>query len=287
MSRENGQTLPMALILVTLAMLLAAFIIPKFHVISRSYASKEKHLKAYYAAEGAIDVVLTDLAHGADASSKGYKVPNVTINGFTPDITISVPKAGNPPDSTESFFDPNTSDAELKQLQPGTGYLLRLQDIHPRHMEINWAYHPAGLTRIGIWRGKTALKPGRISSWPDEEPVQISTSTGSSNHLSLAVSAPGTYDVVFFNPLWRKKGGRQRPNKEKATVPFEDSTNRSHTWIYADSHRDYIIESSADDMRVKAYVRQIPGLISPPVSWSRENPGQIPREVRILSWLQR
>lgn len=283
----------MALILVTLAMLLAAFVIPKFHAISHSYVSKEKDLMAYYAAEGAIDVVLTDLAHGADASSESYEVPDVTINGLTPHMTISLPETGNPPDSTESYFDPNTDDAELEQVQPGTGYLLRLQDVHPGHMEINWAYHPAGLTRIGIWRGETALEPGEISSWPDEEPVQTNTSTSSNNHLSMTISDPGTYNVVFFNPLWQKKEGQrgrgkgQRPNKEKTTIPFEDSTNRSHTWIYADSHRDYIIESTAGDVSVKAYVRQIPGLINPPTSWSRENLGQVPREVRILSWLHR
>ncbi len=302
MNRESGQALPMALILVTLAMLLAASVIPQLHTISRSQVSAEKNLMAYYAAEGTIDVVLADLAHGADASSEDYEIPNVTINGYTPDITISTPETGNAPDATKNYFDPNTSDPELEQIPPGNGYLLRLQALHPGQMEINWAYRPAGLTRIGVWQGETSAEPGQVLSWPDEEPIQTHTSTNSNNHLSFTVSDPGTYDVVLFNPLWQEqqgggidsleedtgnRGRGQRPNDEKTTILFADSTDEGHTWIYADSHKDYIIESTAGNVSVKAYTRQIPGIINPPASWSRETPSQIPRDISILSWSHR
>ncbi|MFP3976198.1 MAG: hypothetical protein ACLFVK_08255, partial [Dehalococcoidia bacterium] len=83
------------------------------------------------------------------------------------------------------------------------------------------------------------------------------------------------------------EGGGERPNNEKTTIPFDGSTDSNHTWIYADSHRDYIIESTAGDVGIKAYVRQTPGLFSPPTSWSRENPSRIPREATILSWSHR
>ncbi|MFP3975375.1 MAG: hypothetical protein ACLFVK_04035, partial [Dehalococcoidia bacterium] len=349
MNKESGQTLPMALILVTLAMLLAAFVVPQFHVISRSYVSAEKDLMAYYAAEGAIDVVIAELSHGNNPIEEGYEAPNVTMNGYTPTITISRPNAGNAPDSEETHFDPNTSDPELEQLQPGNGYLLRLHDIHPGQMEINWAYTPAGLTKIGIWQSDTRSDPGKVLSWPDEDPVHTHESTSSNNHLSFTVSESGTYNVVFFNPLWEEQeggggidwieelieglepilrllqrfeaedaasllsvllddlreegeetsgsevrgrlaeirallsppadptrwraiinriealerrleanrgneGGGERPNNEKTTTPFDDTTNQSSTWIYANSHRDYIIESTAGDVGIKAYV---------------------------------
>ena len=276
-NEQKGQALPLALILVTVAALLVAFLVPQFHTVSRSQVSAEKDLTAYYAAEAGMNMVMADLSHGAAAASEGYKIPVITLNGYTPEILVSTVAEDAPKlDSKARYLDPNTKDPQLKQVRAGNGYLLRLYDVHPGKLQVNWAYSPSGLTKIGVWRGETSLKPGKISSWPEEEPLYVRESDDSYNQSSLLIiTSAGTYDIAFFNPLWKEeeieKGKPTKvPNSDKRTSPFNASGDRESTWLFVDAYKDYIISSTVAKVSIRTYVRQVPGPCAPPLKWTRD-----------------
>ncbi len=285
---EKGQTLPLALIVITVSALLVAFIVPQIQVISRSQSIAEQKVLAYRAAEAGINTLLADLRHGADVASATYTLPSLTINGDTPQVTISLPQSGqSTPAAPENRFDPNTADPHLKSLEPGNGYLFRLY-LHPGKLQVNWAYSPAGLTRIGIWEGETSLEPGRISSWPEESPLYTGVSTSSCNQSSVTITGPGTYDIVFFNPLWQeKKLGKKTiniANSDKTTSPYSAPGGSKSTWVFASAYKDYLLSSTAGDATITVYVRQIPGPCAPPLTWTKNSAGWSEQEVIIYTW---
>ena len=288
-SSEKGQTLPLALIVITVAALLVAFIAPQFQAISRSRSVAEQKVFAYYTAEAGINILLADLRHGADVAGATYTMPSVTTNDYTPQMTISLPQADqSEPAAPESYFDPNTGDPHLKSLQPGNGYLFRLY-LHPGKLQVNWSYSPAGLTRIGVWQGETSLSPGRISSWPDEEPLYSKESLLSHNQSSiLTIISPGVYDIVFFNPLWQeKKLGKKTiklAGKTKTTSPCTTPGDSKSTWVFASAYKDYLLSSTAGDTTITVYVRQIPGPCAPPLTWTRKSAGWSEQEVITYTW---
>jgi len=286
---EKGQTLPLALIVITVSALLVAFIVPQIQVISRSQSIAEQKVLAYRAAEAGINTLLADLRHGADVASATYTLPSLTINGDTPQVTISLPQSGqSTPAAPENRFDPNTADPHLKSLEPGNGYLFRLY-LHPGKLQVNWSYSPAGPTRIGVWQGETSLSPGRISSWPEENFLYSGASTSSHNQSSsLIITSPGVYDVVFFNPLWQEKklGGEtiKLAGKTKTTSPCTAPGDSKSTWVFASAYKDYLLSSTAGDTTVTVYVRQIPGPCAPPLTWTRNSAGWSEQEVITYTW---
>lgn len=279
MRGERGQTLPLALIFVAMAGLLLTFLIPHFGAVARSEANLAKREKAYWTAEAGVNLVMADLAHGADALSPRYSPPRPSLNGLTAQVKLSRPKGEGPP-CGEHYFDPGTACPSFKLLRAGSGYLLRIKSLKPGRLEINWAYKPSGETRIGVWRGPLSPCPGRLTSWPRERPLYEHKAEGEVNHLGpLRIESGGTYDVVFYNPLWRE--GLQR-NTDKATLPFGGG-GRKATWVLARAYQDYLVTSSAGGVTIRAYLRQIPGPCEPPTEWEPSSSGPENR-VLILSW---
>lgn len=283
MRGERGQTLPLALIFVALAGLLLTFLIPHFSTVARSEATLAKREKAYWAAEAGLNMIVADLVHGADALSPDYSPPELSLNGFTARVKITRPKGEAPP-SKEHYLDPGVSHPAFKLLRAGNGYLLRIKTLKPGMLEINWAYRPSGESRIGVWSGPLPLSPGKLTSWPERKPAFEHQARGEVNHLGpFTIDSGGTYDIVFFNPLWMEGKGVPQKNTDKLTSP-SGRGGYSATWVLAKAYQDYQVTSSAGGATITAYLRQIPGPCEPPTRWEPRRSSWQKNRVLLLSW---
>ena len=79
-----------------------------------------------------------------------YTVPSVTVNGYTPAVSIATPQAGAVPAGTEQYIDPGVSNPQLASVSSGRGYLMRLFNVRAGTLTVNWAYSPAGRARVAV-----------------------------------------------------------------------------------------------------------------------------------------
>lgn len=281
---EQGQALIYALIFLIVGSLLVASLVPFLGAGFRRQLASREHVMAGYAAEAGIKRVIADLIRGADALSPHYIIPQITINDHTPTIDISAATIVIP--SKQMYVDPGVRDPALSVIRAGQGYLMRLHHVKEGELTVNWAYSPAGLTKLGIWYGLTPQDAGRIYAWPEQEALATAESTGDYNYISLTITNPGIYTIVFFNPLEIEREPDEGeeivlvPNTDKVTSPF-GAGGGMNTWIYLRAHQDYIIAATADEVSVLAFVRQVPGF-SEPLTADRSS--WITNEVSILSW---
>ncbi len=264
---QKGQVLPLALVFVVIAGLLLVFLVPHFSAVARSQAAMLRRERTYWVAEAGIKRVLADLVHGADPLSLGYSLPSVELNGLRPELSVSQ-VVTELPEVSELWFDPGVADPHLARVRAGSGYLLRVRNVRPGRLEINWAYHPAGKSKLGVWVGPLSLSPGRLTSWPAAKPLYEQEAEGEGNHLGpVTLNSPGVYDIVFYNPLWTEKkrpGGKASvKNTDKLTHQFA-AGRRGATWVRVKAGKDYSITSSAGGTTIKAWVRQMPGPCEPP-----------------------
>ncbi|MCL0097583.1 pilus assembly PilX N-terminal domain-containing protein [Dehalococcoidia bacterium] len=286
MSRKNeqGMVLVYVLIFLVVGSLLVASLVPVVGAGSRRHIAGRGQMLAGYAAEAGIKRVVADLVRGADAFSPHYTVPQITVNEHTPTIDIRAATIALPSD--QLYVDPGVWDPSLSAIPAGTGYLMRLHHVKEGELRINWAYSPAGPTKLGISEGLTPQAAGRIYAWPEEHLIATAESSGDYNYISVDITDPGIYTIVFFNPLEIEEDPNEEypneeeervlmPNTDKVTNPFGPGGSEN-TWICVRAHQDYIITAAAADVSVSAYVRQVPGP-SEPSGW-------ITNEVLIYSW---
>jgi hypothetical protein len=265
---EQGQALIYALIFLIVGSLLVASLVPFLGAGFRRQLASQEHVMAGYAAEAGIKRVIAVLIRGADALSPHYPIPVITLNKHTP--TIDVRPAIIAPPSEVAYIDPGVRNPALKVVPAGQGYLMRLHHVKESELRVNWAYSPAGLTKLGIWKGLTAQAAGRIYDWPEEYLIAMAESIGDYNYVSVDITHPGIYTIVFFNDAGTK-----------VTTRSFGQGGSMNTWIYLRAHQDYVITVAVGEVSVSAFVRQIPGF-SEPLTADRSS--WITNEVSILSW---
>ncbi len=262
-----------------------------------------------YAAEAAIKRVIADLERGADGiptvyvttsphspnanyqtfyTTTTYTIPSpLNLNGYSAQISISSPPPGVMPALKQQYVDPGLNHPYLSSVAAGYGYLMRIFNSTTGTLQVNWAYAPAGISRVGIWNGfpvdnqtQLPFEPGRITKWPTDPPI-LDTGNSPANATSTRTIAlsigPGVYSIVFDNT---------RGTSSKTTKAFAPTGGPDDTWIYAISYKDYLLTGTSGSVTVKAYVRQIPGYTQPPTGdWSITNPSFLPNNIYIHSWV--
>ena len=154
---------------------------------------------ARYAAEAGLNRVIADMVRGADAYpttytttsphkallayetfeiTTSYTVPSVTVNDYTATVEISLPTESQArPAGQQNYVDPGVTHPYLATLEAGYAYLMRLYNVKAGTIQINWAYSPESISRIGVWAGipltphGDPYPPGRIGVWPLEHPI--------------------------------------------------------------------------------------------------------------------
>lgn len=305
--REKGQALAWAMVFMAMA---ALVVTPLLTYAGVTLRGRDKALEQAYqqaAAEAAIKRVMADLKMGADGIpttyatynphlpgqsytdyqiTTSYTLPSVTVNGYAVSLSLSSPSPGTEPVGQQQYFDPGTLNPDFATLPGGYGYLMRIFNVRQGILIINWAYSPAGVSRVGVWDGLPVddrtgqpFPPGLIDRWPKDPPTLDTGSTPATatNNLSVAMTiGPGLYSVVFDNT---------RGRETKTTAPFAPSGGTADTWVYVSAYRDYVITATAGDVTLQAYVRQIPGYTQPPnTDWSPTSVSWVPSGAFIRSW---
>ena len=190
---------------------------------------------------------------------------------------------------TQQYIDPGIRNPYMAQIAAKEGYLLRIYNMHPGLMNVNWASHtPAfgtGKSTVLVFRGivissGAVVPPGRITSKPPSQGNDLVNATTSKPSESFARTGfvevdRGLYTVVFFN----------ESSSTLIAEPFAATGEKQDTWIYAPAYKDYLVDTRAESVGVRAVLRQIPGPTEPPVfPWATNNINWIENLVTIQSW---
>lgn len=269
-----------------------------------------------YVAESAIKRVIADLARGADGIPTLYETtsphrenqqyqtfyistaytipPPVSLNGYSAQVTISSPPPGVMPALKQQYIDPGLAHPNLATVLVRNGYLMRIFNATTSILQVNWAYSPIGISRVGVWAGfpvnpetHTPFLPGLITRWPNDPPVldtgQSPAKAGSVRTAAIQIS-PGVYSVVLDNT--RVDDTLPPEVQTKYTKAFAPTGGPDDTWIYIISYKDYLLTATSGSVTVKAYIRQIPGYTqSPTGDWGITNPSFITNNIYIHSFI--
>lgn len=313
---ERGQLLPLVIVLLSVGALMVTGLLPYVSTMLQS-GYKERELgMARYAAEAGMNRVLADMIRGADVYPTtynttsphragqpydtfqiitSYAVPAVTVNDYAASIQISLPTQSQvKPSTQQNYVDPGVTHPQLATLTAGYAYLMRLYNVKAGTIQVNWAYTPAGITRIGVWAGVPVspqtgapYPPGQIDRWPTEHPILDTGFTPANveyNRTAAIAVDPatddsgGVYTIVLDN---------SRGTVTKTTKPFQPSGGPGDTWVYIKAYKDYLITATAGGVSISTYVRQVPGFSEPPAwqnGWAVNNPSWITNEAYIYTW---
>ena len=307
---QGGQALAWALVFLAVASLVVTPLLLFAGTSLRARDRAQELDGQRWAAEAAVRRVMADLAMGADALpatydtysphkpgkpyttyqiATSYTVPTVAANGYTAAVSIASPQAGVALAGTQQYIDPGVANSKLSSVAKGKGYLMRLFNVRAGTLIVNWAFSPAGRTRIAVWDGLPVdpatgapYAPGEIPSFPLETPVADSH-WSNTNATSVRTPALNTlegkvYSVVFF--VYGDQTGGPRNAR-----PFVGAGGVDETWVYLLAYRDYLIAATAGDVTAQAYVRQVPGFSQPPATaWSPSGVAWVPNRAFIRSW---
>ena len=319
---QRGQILILAIVLLAAGMLMLTPLVSQLATMFQKGGDEREQRMKVYAAEAAINRVMADLIRGADGVATtytttsshrpgdpyqtfniptSYSSPSVTVNSYTPTLTISLPTLTQAkPASQQNYVDPGIVHPNLAMVGPRNGYLMRLYNVKAGTVQVNWAYSPAAPTRITIWAGMPVdplnnqpFPPGLLDqsaldrlALVQQPIVQSDSGPTAANNLTPAITvnpatdqSGGVYTFVFEN-----KSGSQT----LTTAAFSASGGTANTWIYAKAYKDYIITADVGGVSVTAYVRQVPGFSEPPAyttPWSIGNVSFITNEVYPYTWL--
>lgn len=314
---SKGQVLPLVLILLAVSLpLLVVSLSGVATMLQKGGDEREQRMKTY-AAEAAINRVIADLIRGSDGVgttyvttgphiggqpydtftiTTSYSAPSVTVNGYSPAVTLSLPSGGQTiPATQQNYVDPGLAHPQLAAIPAGYAYLMRLYNVKAGTIQVNWAYSPNGISRVGLWAGMPVSNqtgqphpPGQIDRWPTEHPILdtgFTSGTASFNRTEAMTVDPasddsgGVYTIVFDN---------SRGNQSKTTAAFAPSGGTGDTWIYVKAYKDYIVTATVAGVSVSAYLRQVPGFSEPPAyttPWSTSNVSFLTNEVYVYTWL--
>ena len=312
---ERGQLLPLAIILLSAGTLLVIALLPQISTMLQSGYKERELAMARYAAEAKLNRVVADMIRGADAYpvtytttsphkagqaydtyniTTTYTAANVTVNDYTPSVTISLPSPSQTkPANQQSYVDPGVTHPYLATVPAGYAYVMRLYNVKAGTIQVNWAYSPASNSRIGVYAGIPTdshgipYVPGRIAEWPSQHPIlDTGSSPANQNYNRTAAIAidpatdgsGGVYTVVF---------GKMTGQDTLTTKAFQPSGGINDTWIYVKAYKDYLVTATAGGVSISTYLRQAPGYSEPPVwtsPWTVNNPSWITNKVYIYTW---
>ncbi|MBI2830152.1 MAG: hypothetical protein HYX81_03235 [Chloroflexi bacterium] len=313
---ERGLLLPLAILLLTAGTLLVMAVMPYLNTMLRVGYKEREQAMARYAAEAGINRVIADMVRGADAYpttyvtvqphragqpyetftiTTSYTIPSVTVNNYPATVTISLPTGSqSKPATQQNYVDPGVVHPQFATLAYGYVYLMRLYNVKAGQIQVNWAYTPSGISRIGVWAGipvspitNQPYPPGIGDRWPLEVPILDTGFTPANVDFNRTAAinvdpatdeSGGVYTVVFDN---------SRGVITKTTKPFQPSGGTGDTWIYIKAYKDYLITSTAGGVTVSAYLRQVPGFAEPSTwqsAWSITNPSWITNKVYTYTW---
>ena len=219
--------------------------------------------------------------------------------------------------ATHQYFGPGVEDPGLAQVAPGQGYLLRIYNLHPGVLNVNWAFDPHppdahhehdddDAISIRVYRGLVVgedddhddklAPPGKITDDIDDDNENDLVASAHVHHHHgesfvntgfIEVDA-GLYTIVFFNGEDHDDNHDDTDvshNLTLTTRPFAPSGDLGDTWIYAPAYREYLMLSILDGAGVKAVIRQVPGPMEPPLRpWTPGNVTWTTHLVSIESW---
>jgi len=215
---------------------------------------------------------------------------------------------------THQFVDPGLRNPEMAVIPPGTGYLLRIYNVHPGIMNVNWAFAPvlpSGQTYAGdhdsndavsirVYRG-LVVHSDSTGSWVEVPPGRVDRQQPPGQNTLVAQAHvhdggsfvrtgffevdSGIYSVVFFNDRETGDGFTVDSNPFAAPGIDDDTGIDERTWIYAAAYKDYLVDSKVGNLAARAVLRQIPGPTEPTdFPWSPGNISWIENLVTIESW---
>ena len=310
-----GQALLLVMIILAGSGLL---MVPLMSQLSSALNNGEDEREQRYkvlAAEAAIERTKADLVRGADGVATTYRPirpgfpatvyqittaytpPSVSIAGFTPSVTVTtLPNQFSAPTQQPDYFDPGVIHPQFVSVPTAKGYLMRLYNVKPGIISINWAYNVSGSTSVGLFAGMpgagTPIAPGQISSYPTDTAILTRVVfVGTNNKLGpitvdpLSDGSGGVYTIVFFN----------NTGSTITTSAFSASGATANTWVYATSFKDYAITATVGSINVRTQVRQVPGFSEPPAitgvaptfsyTWATNNVAFLTNAVYDYTWL--
>jgi len=216
---------------------------------------------------------------------------------------------------THQFIDPGLRNPDMAVVAHDGGYLLRIYNLHPGVMNINWAFEPHvhedgkdhkhkhdhedhDDISIRVYRGLVIddhdreIVPGKITHEKDHLRENNSLVANAHVHADEGASFvrtgffevdAGIYTIVFFND--DDDDGGEKGKFKVNTRPFAATPDDANTWIYAPAYKDYLVDVVVGGIAFMAVVRQIPGPAEPTAfPWSPTNVSWIDNLVTIESW---
>jgi len=248
---QVGQVLALTLLVTGLGSLSTGAMLGIITSSSRSSGAFQDSAQAYYAAASGIEAVMADLVAGKDALAPSYTVPSVTLNGHTVAISIAPPQVDVTPRAIYRYIDPGAGDG-LAALAPKAVWRVKLNGVEPfSSLLVNWSFLPQDdidlEIRVFDASGKEVAEDDESSE--EDAPATLVTRLGSGD----------TYFVEFDS---------DEDSNAIISRAFSARGGQDNTWILVKSTgKDYLITSTAGEVALQAYVRQIPGLgpTSPPI----------------------
>jgi hypothetical protein len=151
---QSGVALP----LVIIALLFGSILVLPFLDFARlRFGNIEKvttEEEAYFVADAGVEAVLADLRKGSDALDGGYVLPAVTLNGYTPVITVTAPPRADMASFGAVFVDPQTA-TSLNPLGSNASLEYQIDTVQPfADFQISWVYTPSGNNwRLRVYEG--------------------------------------------------------------------------------------------------------------------------------------
>ncbi|MBI4281917.1 MAG: hypothetical protein HY672_00300 [Chloroflexi bacterium] len=190
---------------------------------------------------------------------------------------------------SQQYIDPGLRDPTMAQIASHEGYVLRIYNVHPGLLNVNWAAHAPDYKQAGksvqVFRGVVissgvVVPPGRTTSAVPSQGNDLLASSSSRPGEAFVRTGyidvdMGLYTIVFYNDS----------SSTLITDPFAATGNPQDTWIYVPAYKDYLVDVQVGNVGLKAVVRQSPGPTEPPASpWSRTNISWTENLVFIQSW---
>ncbi len=232
--------MPVVIIIITISTLVivpwVTFIATSRETTTNATGREEE----FYAADAGLQAVIKDLIQGSDPLGV-YTPPTITVNGYTPTISITATSASQQVPFSTILADPESTGG-LASLAASATFQYVIRNVETSTpMYINWNYAPTGSTRIrlyqGVGIGGTLVLGGTASTLPRVLNIDGSLIIG------------GTYTIEYAN----------LSGVTIATTAFSYTGSAGTTWIRTVAYRDYKITSVVGQAKVVATVRQSPG----------------------------
>ncbi|MDA0799032.1 MAG: hypothetical protein O2884_10230 [Chloroflexi bacterium] len=168
----------------------------------------------------------------------GYVLPAVTLNGYTPVITVTAPPRADMAPFGAVFVDPQTA-TTLNPLGSNASFEYQIENVQPfADFQISWVYTPSG----NNWRLRVYEGAGTGGSL-------VETANGNSSPARLTVEPDdvngGTYTIEFSN----------QQSGAITSAAFSSIGDPSNTWVRIIAFKDYLIEATAGEQTVTAFAR--------------------------------